>query len=65
MTSRPAAISAMVDAMATTRRDADRAASSGTITSQIAANDEIPPVIKATIVTRLVSASDDNICALS
>ena len=51
--------------MATTRRDAESAASSGTTTSQIAANEAIPPVDTATSVTSPVSASDDNTCALS
>ena len=54
-----------VEAMATTRRDAERAASSGTTTSQIAANEAMPPVKAATAVTMPVSASDDNTCALS
>ncbi len=40
----PAAPSASVEASATTRRDADSAASSGTTTSQIAANEPMPPV---------------------
>ncbi len=61
----PAAPSAKVEASATTRRDADSAASSGTITSQIAANEAMPPVSAATAVTRPVSASDDSTCALS
>ncbi len=63
--SRPAASSAKVDAIATTRRDADSAASSGTTTSQIAAKDEIPPVLQATTKTSPVSDSDDRICAPS
>ena len=62
---RPAAPSAKVEANATTRRDADSAASSGTTTSQIAANDPIPPVSTATAVTRPVSANDESTCALS
>ncbi len=62
---KPAAKSAKVDAMATTRRDAESAASSGTTTSQIAANEAMPPVKAATAVTMPVNASDDNICALS
>ena len=61
----PAAASAKVEASATTRRDADNAASSGTTTSQIAAKDEIPPVLSATAVTSPVSASDDSTCAPS
>ncbi len=62
---RPAAASAEVDATATTRRDADNAASSGTITSQIAANEPMPPVSAATAVTKPVSVSEDTTCALS
>ena len=64
-TKSPAAQSAKVEAVATTRRDADNAASSGTTTSQIAAKDSMPPVEAATAVTRPVSASDDSTCALS
>ena len=41
---KPAPPSAKVDASATTRREADSAASSGTTTSQIAANEPMPPV---------------------
>ena len=63
--SSPAAPSAKVEATATTRREADSAASSGTITSQIAANEPMPPVSTATAVTSPVSASDDSTCALS
>ena len=62
---KPAPQSAKVDASATTRREADSAASSGTITSQIAANEPMPPVSSATAVTRPVSASEDSTCALS
>src|SRR5258708_38969574 len=51
--------SASTEANATTRRDADSAAASGTTTSQIAAKDEMPPVVIATIMTRPASASDD------
>ena len=51
--------------MATTRRDAESEASSGTTTSQIAANEVMPPVNAATAVTRPVNASDDRTCALS
>ena len=40
-------------------------ASSGTTTSQIAAKDSMPPVVSATIMTRLASASDDSTCAPS
>src|SRR3954469_12118303 len=57
--------SASADAKPTTRRDADSAASSGTTTSQIAANDSMPPVAIATIMTRPASASDDSTWALS
>ena len=64
-TSRPAATSAKVEASATTRRDADSAASSGTTTSQIAAKEAMPPVSAATAVTSPVSASEDSMCALS
>ncbi len=63
--SRPAAPSANVEASATTRREADNAASSGTTTSQIAANEPMPPVSQATMVTKPVSASEDSTCALS
>ncbi len=63
--SNPAEPIANVEAIATTRRDADNAASSGTMTSQIAANDPMPPVATATIVTSPASASDDSTCALS
>ncbi len=42
--SRPAQASASAEANATTRRDAESAASSGTTTSQIAAKDSMPPV---------------------
>src|SRR5258708_39452324 len=52
-------------ANATTRRDADKAASSGTTTSQIAANDSIPPVVIATAVTSPARASDDSTWAPS
>ena len=61
----PAAPSASVEAVATTRRDADSAASSGTTTSQIAAKETMPPVDAATAVTSPVSASEDSTCALS
>ena len=63
--SKPAAASAKIDANATTRRDADSAASSGTTTSQIAANEPMPPVHQATTATRPVSESEDSTCALS
>ena len=63
--SKPAAESAKVEAGATTRRDAESAASSGTTTSQIAANEAMPPVEAATAVTMPVSASEDSTCALS
>ena len=51
--------------VATTRREADKAASSGMTTSQTAAKDEMPPVLIATAMTRPPSASDDSTCALS
>ena len=57
--------SAKLDASATTRREAESAASSGTTTSQIAANEAMPPVNQATTVTRPVSESEDMTCALS
>ena len=62
-----AAVQASVSAQAnaTTRRDAESAASSGTTTSQIAAKDSMPPVVMATVMTRPVSASDDSTCAPS
>ncbi len=60
-TSSPAAKSANVDAIATTRREADSDASSGTITSQMAANEEMPPVATATIITRPISANEERI----
>jgi hypothetical protein len=41
----PAAASAKVEATATTLRDAESEASSGTTTSQMAAKEEIPPVL--------------------
>ena len=62
---KPAAPSAKVDASATTRREAESAASSGTTTSQIAANEPMPPVSTATAVTSPVSASEESTCALS
>ena len=55
----------MVEASATTRRDAESAASSGTTTSQIAAKDPMPPVSQATVVTRPASDSEERACALS
>ena len=64
-TSRPAAASAKVDATATTRRDAESDASSGTTTSQMAAKEVMPPVKAATAVTSPVSASEERTCALS
>ena len=57
--------SASAEANATTRREAESEASSGTTTSQIAAKDSMPPVVSATIMTRLASASDDSTCAPS
>ena len=50
---------------ATARRDADSAASSGTTTSQIAANEPIPPVLAAMTVTNTVSESAASTCAAS
>ena len=47
------------------RRDAESAASSGTTTSQIAANEPMPPVNQATTVTRPVSENAESACALS
>ena len=58
--SRAAHPSASADANATTRREADNAASSGMTTSQIAAKDSMPPVLTATVMTRPASASEDN-----
>jgi hypothetical protein len=58
-------VSASAEANATTRRDAESAASSGTTTSQIAAKDSMPPVVIATVMTRPASASDDSTCAPS
>ena len=63
--SSPVHESAKAEAKATTRREAERAASSGTTTSQIAAKDSMPPVVIATVMTRPVSASDDSTCAPS
>ena len=63
--SAPAQDNASAAAKATTRRDADSEASSGTATSQTDAKDSMPPVGIATIITRPASASDDNTCALS
>ena len=56
---------ASADANATTRREADSAASSGMTTSQTAAKDSMPPVMIATTMTRPASASDDSTCAPS
>ncbi len=63
--SRPAAPSANVQAVATTRREAESDASSGTTTSQMAAKEAIPPVDAATAVTNPVKASEESTCALS
>src|SRR6266699_6010297 len=63
--SRAAHDNANMEANATTRREADRAASSGTTTSQIAAKDSMPPAVAATAVTSPASASDDSTCAPS
>ncbi len=62
---KPAAPSAKVDASATTRRDDESDASSGTTTSQIAENEPMPPVPTATAVTSPVSDSEESTCALS
>ena len=61
----PAQDSASSEAKAATRREADSAASRGTTTSQIAANDSMPPVVTATAMIRPDSASDDSTCAPS
>ena len=61
----PAQDSASSEAKAATRREADSAASRGTTTSQIAANDSMPPVVTATAMIRPASASDDSTCAPS
>src|SRR5262249_42857747 len=53
------------DANATTRRDADSAATDGTIRSQTAANEPMPPTWYATTVTSVVSANDKSTCAPS
>src|SRR6266487_1966733 len=58
-------VSASADANATTRRDAESAASSGTMTSQIAAKDSMPPVDMATVMTSPASASEESTCAPS
>ena len=63
--SRPAADSAKIAAMATTRREPDSAASKGTTTSQTAAKDPIPPVHSATSAASPVSDKEDSTCALS
>ena len=62
---RPAAASAKVEAVATTRRDAESDDSSGTTTSHTAANDAMPPVSAASAVTNPVKANDDKTWALS
>src|SRR6478672_5310298 len=51
--SNPAAASAKVDAIATTRREADSEASSGTTTNQMAANEVMPPLHSAHVVSSL------------
>src|SRR5208282_5877267 len=50
-TSRPAAARAKIEAIATTRRDVASVASSGTMTSQAAAKEVMPPLDTATTVT--------------
>src|ERR1700730_7270120 len=57
--------SASAEANATTRREAESAASSGTTTSQIAAKDSMPPVVRATAMTSPASATEDSTCAPS
>ena len=56
---KPAAASAKIDASATTLREADSEASSGTTTSQIAVNDAMPPVHHAIAAASPVSDSDE------
>src|SRR4051794_29046369 len=56
---------ASAEANATTRRDPDSEASSGSATSHSAAKDSIPPVATATGVMRPASASEDSTQALS
>src|SRR3974390_3819512 len=63
--SKPPASSAKLEASVTTRREADNAASSGTITSQIAAKEVMPPVHQAIVETSPVSSTEDSTCALS
>ena len=61
----PAAPRATIEASATTRREPESAASTGTRTSQTAANELRPPVENATVVTSPVSANADSTWALS
>src|SRR5512143_3674341 len=49
----------------TTRRDAERDASTGTTTSQIAANELVPPVYRATSSASPLNDSEESTCALS
>ncbi len=49
----------------TTLRDVDSADSIGIATSQTVANDEMPPVLMATVVTSPASDSDDSAWARS
>ena len=53
------------DASTITRREAESAASSGTTTSQIAANEPMPPVNSASVPARIVSESEERMCAVS
>ena len=60
-----AAVTAKIDASTITRREAESAASSGTTTSQTAANEPMPPVNSAKVPARIVSDSEERMCALS
>src|SRR5438270_626004 len=61
----PVAAIADVEASTMTHLEADNAASKGTTTSQIAAKDEMPPVLKATTATSQVRESEEKIYAVS
>ena len=50
---------------ATTRRDAESAASSGMIASHTAMNEAMPPVSSATAVTTPMSEIEERTCAAS
>src|SRR6185312_7815758 len=65
ITSASAQPSASATAAVTTRRDADSAASSGTAISQIAANEEMPPVCTDTANTKAARETDERMCAIS